>query len=157
MSLIYVDPNSGGKLFQAGKNEIRKIISDNNISILILAADEYQQDELELYEGPDPFPGVVKFFVPLDDGDKLSSREIRSAKNVANLASISIRNGNNVLSTCWEGRNRSGLVSGFTLRKLTGCNGIRAIWQIKKNRRTPLGEALTNSYFRQLLVFDDNR
>jgi len=147
MSLIYVDPKSGGKLFQAGKDEIPNLVNAQNISILVLAAEEYQRRQLP----PHGFPGIVKFFIPLDDAPQLKEEEINDVKNIARLAAMSIRHGNNVLSTCYQGRNRSGLVSGFILKYLTGCNGMHAIWQIKNNR----DNALTNPYFRQLLILDD--
>lgn len=144
MSLIYVDPVSGGKLFQAGKSEIPNILEKNSVSILILAAREYQ---------PKIFDEVVKFYIPLGDDDQLTAEELLRIKRIAFLAAISIRNGKEVLSTCHQGRNRSGIISSFILKYLTHCKGDRAISHIRKHRKN----ALTNNFFNRLIVIDDYR
>lgn len=143
MTLIYTD-SSGGKLFQAGKSEIPGILAKNNISILILAAEEYQ---------PRDFIEVVKYYIPLDDNDRMTLEEFKDIKRIAFLAALSIHNGGEVLSTCHQGRNRSGIISALILKYLTKCKGPQVIKHIKSQRRN----ALTNNFFNELIILDDYR
>jgi protein-tyrosine phosphatase len=53
-----------------------------------------------------------------------------------------LRNGGRVLTTCQQGRNRSGLVNAFTLINL-GWTADQAIQQIQERRPN----ALTNTHF----------
>lgn len=48
-----------------------------------------------------------------------------------------------ILTVCYGGQNRSALMSGLILRKLTGCSGAEAIDAVRQGRRN----ALTNHHF----------
>lgn len=143
MSLIYIDPKTNGKLFQAGASEIPSILFKNNIFMLILAAEEYQPEYIHAKN----FEDIHKFYLPLDDGDFISRNELKSINKLADFAVVAILNGKSVLSTCYLGRNRSGLISGTILKKLTRLPGEQIIAHIQMNRY----KALRNEYFNNIL------
>lgn len=144
MSLIYFDRKSNGKLFQSGASEIPLILATNNIFLLIFGAMEYQPEHLNIPN----FEDVRKFYLPLDDCDFLDRNELKNVDKVADFAAIAIANGKSVLSTCWMGRNRSGLISGAILKKLTNLPGDQLIRHIQLCRPN----ALSNEYFQKLLI-----
>jgi len=148
VNLIYVDPRSKGKLLQAGVREIPNIISKNDIYMLIFAAKEIQPSQMPFVTS-DVFNKIRKFYIPLDDSNKLTQSELNIIDRVADLAADSIRNGKCVLSTCRLGLNRSGLFSGVILKKLTDAPSPNIIYHIKKYRHP---RALSNKFFQQLLI-----
>jgi len=110
---------------------------------LVLCAQELLE---ETPQGlPGAFPDVVVLKVPLDDA-KPSLDEVRRALVAGHNVAMRIRCGERVLSTCNQGRNRSGLVTGFTLMEL-GMSANEAIARVKHARKN----ALTNPYFVQVL------
>jgi len=148
MSLLFRHPHTDGKLFQAGVREIPSILNKNNISLLILAAREYQ---------PDYIPGMHKnltiIYVPLKDTvtftPKKFKKTINDAKQAANYAINTILDGKNVLSTCMAGWNRSGLISGLTLKKLINTPGKNIVKHIRNNRDW---RALCNPLFADVIT-----
>jgi len=144
MSLIYVHP-SGGKLFQVGIREIPDLIKENDISLIIYAAKEFQ-----------PYisnPSINKIFIPLDDTSKLSPEEIITTLKLSDEASTAasnyLKSGKNVVSSCAAGLNRSGLVSAFTLTKCTNVNKNGIITHIRRSRHP---HALSNKLFVKLFL-----
>lgn len=104
------------------------------------------QELIESGQGlPGSFPGVTVLEVPLDDA-KPTSDEIRRALIASTNIASRIRRRERMLITCAQGRNRSGLISGFTLMQL-GMSANEAITLVKRARRN----ALTNPYFVQVL------
>lgn len=103
--------------------------------VIVLAAEEYQRD----------LPGYRVMHVPLDDGpppDTATRARIRfAAREIANH----VRNGKRVLVTCWQGRNRSGVLAGLALVEL-GLHPARAVRRIQQYRN-----GLTNQYFRAMV------
>jgi protein-tyrosine phosphatase len=104
--------------------------------VVVLAAQEYQPE----------LPGFHVLRVPLDDGpppDKLTRARIRhAAREIADR----VRLGQRVLVTCWQGRNRSGVLAGLALREL-GLPGQRAAGRIQRLRN-----GLTNPHFYAMVV-----
>jgi len=103
--------------------------------VVVLAAQEYQD-----LQGP-----YEVMRVPLDDGpmpDPLTRARIRSA---AREIARRVRNGQRVLVTCWQGRNRSGVLAGLALVEL-GLHPQRAINRIRRYRN-----GLTNDHFRAMV------
>ena len=150
MSLIYKHP-TGGKLYQAGAKEIPKILRDKNISLLILAAKEYQPDHIANTQGA--FQAAEVIYVPLNDTIFFSPKEFKKmvdkANRVANHVIDHIVRGNNVLSTCWAGWNRSGLISGLSMTQLSGNSGKKVVGQIRRNRSR---SALSNPLFARVVA-----
>lgn len=103
--------------------------------VVVLAAKEYQPN----------LPGYEVMHVPLDDGpppDKLTRMRIRrAARNVADH----VRLGNRVLVTCWQGRNRSGVIAGLALVQL-GVPREQVVHRIQRLR-----DGLRNPYFRAMV------
>ena len=143
LSLLYCYPN-GGCLYQAGAREIPSILKSTEIDLLILAAKEYQPNYIKGVG----FSQIDKIYLPLRDTILLSpkqyKRTINDAKQAALHAANYIKQGKNVLSTCWAGWNRSGLISGFTLANLTGADGPQIVKHIRKHRSV---SALSNPLF----------
>ena len=139
-SLIYTD-RSGGKLFQGGNDSIPKA-KRLGIDTVVLAAYEHQPSL-------DPDLDVIR--VHMDD-DYPSTQFLptftRVVSEVAGLVSDRVRTGRRVLVTCWQGRNRSGIVTAIALRKLTDMSGSAAIHTLRR-RRGP--GVLTNSAFAEIV------
>jgi len=95
-----------------------------------------------------PLPGVEVMYVPLDDsGPPPTALEVQLAWKAAKLVAKRVRAGKRVLVTCAMGRNRSGLVMGFTLIML----GLTAQQAVAAIRRARGADALSNRHFVQLL------
>lgn len=101
---------------------------------VVLCAEEYQPR--------DPWQGVEVLHAGIDDGD-LSERERHKVVLASIWTAQRIRAGKNVLVTCWQGRNRSGLVVAATLRRL-GYPPDRAIAMVRVARGS---SALRNGNF----------
>jgi len=123
---------SGGRLAQGSAPPPRARIP---FDVVVLAAEEYQPD----------LPGYRVLHVPLDDGpppDKVTRLRIRSA---ARTVADHVRIGHRVIVTCWQGRNRSGVIAGLALVEL-GVPRDRAVRRIRELR-----DGLTNPYFRAMV------
>ena len=135
MSLIFKPP-TGGKLYQAGAKEIPQILKDKNISLLVLAAEEYQPKHIKGTGGA--FERAEVIYVPMKDTIFQTRSQYRDtvsrAQRAANETVRHLEQGNNVLSTCWAGLNRSGLVSGLAMTDLNPGKGKETVRQIRKNR-----------------------
>ena len=97
---------------------------------IVLAAMEYQPR----------MPGYEVFHVPLDDA-KPTRTERALIRSAASEVARRVRHGRRVLVTCWQGRNRSGVISGLALVEL-GLPRSQAIRRIRDLRN-----GLTNPYF----------
>jgi len=88
----------------------------------------------------------------MDDNSRLEGEELRRtielAKFAANKVIKTIMQGNNALVTCMAGLNRSGLISGLALRKLTGEDPQAIIDSIRRNRSIV---ALSNPLFAKIV------
>jgi hypothetical protein len=128
-------------LWMGAKPETGRAVGESGFDLLVLCAEEYQPPTWD-------YPGVEVIHAPFDDNDlgplpheKATAR--RAAKRVANA----LREGSNVLVTCYAGRNRSGLVTGLALVE-NGLEPVRAIGLIKGCRHL----ALTNHWFVDLIA-----
>lgn len=105
---------------------------------VVLAADEYQHAN---------FPGSDVIRVPLDDsGPPPTPEERRAIRETAREVARRVRAGQRVLVTCWQGRNRSGVISGLALSEL-GIPGPRAAKLIRRLRN-----GLTNPHFHEMVI-----
>jgi protein-tyrosine phosphatase len=124
---------SGGRLAQgsAPPPHVR-----TPFDVIVLAAMEYQPE----------LPGYKVLRVPLDDGpppDKVTRMRIRSA---ASKVADHVRLGDRVLVTCWQGKNRSGVIAGLALVEL-GLPRRHAVRRIQELR-----DGLTNPFFRAMVL-----
>ena len=132
-------------------------LAKEGFKTLVLCAEEYQPPYVIpdfFAQVPDfylerPFPGVKVIYAPNDDSSTdLPSREVLAkALSAAHEVAFSIKMGKKALVTCWQGRNRSGLVSALTLHFLLGCSGMEAVRIVQRARRG----ALTNPAFVHVL------
>jgi protein-tyrosine phosphatase len=83
------------------------------------------------------FPGVTVIHAPNDDDfSRLPTRdELRLAIQAARQAVPILQGGGKVLSTCYMGLNRSGLVSALTLHLWLGVSGDEAIQMVRRGRK----------------------
>lgn len=143
MSLLHKH-SSGGSLHQCGKREIPYKLKLEPISLLILAAKEFQPQET--------FAQVDRILVPLTDSSSLSGKKLRktlaAAEKIAAHATQKITEGHHVLSTCMAGWNRSGLISGLIIQNLTGAPGKDIVNHIRKERSV---FALSNPIFAEYI------
>ncbi|NIR28734.1 MAG: dual specificity protein phosphatase family protein [Gammaproteobacteria bacterium] len=108
---------------------------------VMLCAREYQPRSWEM-------PGVKVVHAGFHDQDPPDSADALTARLGALRVARSLVEGQQVLVTCWRGRNRSGLVCALALRQLYGLSGHRAIARVRAARPT----ALTNPAFCQMVV-----
>jgi protein-tyrosine phosphatase len=97
---------------------------------IVLSAKEYQPR----------MPGYDVLYVPLDDSEPTDA-ERAWIRRVASEVAHRVRSGERVLVTCWQGRNRSGVIAGLALVEL-GMPRSQAIRRIRALRN-----GLTNPYF----------
>lgn len=84
--------------------------------------------------------------MPLDDsGPPPSPADRARIRAAAHQIANHVRAGRRVLVTCWQGRNRSGVLSGLALVEL-GLPRARAVGRIQRYR-----DGLTNPYFRAMV------
>jgi protein-tyrosine phosphatase len=103
---------------------------------VVLAAKEYQPN----------LPGHDVLHVPLNDGPPPTRAERALIRRSANEVARRVRAGQRVLVTCWQGRNRSGVIAGLALVEL-GLPGAQAAQRIRQARN-----GLTNPYFLEMVV-----
>lgn len=104
--------------------------------VVVLCAKEYQPD----------LPGYRVLRVPLDDGPPPSHADRVRIRGAARRVADHVRAGDRVLVTCWQGRNRSGVVAGLALVDL-GLPRSEAVRRIRAYRN-----GLTNPYFRDMVA-----
>jgi len=128
-------------LYQGAYPPTGTTLESNGFTLLVLAAEEYQPSS-------NFFPGVQVVHAPLDDHPyQLSQAEWDAIVRSAKLAGDNVMRGGRSLITCWEGRNRSGIITAVTLTLLTGWPADKAVARIRSRRPG----ALTNeSFVRQL-------
>src|SRR5271166_7082143 len=116
-------------------------LKNKGFDTLILCAKEYQPPSVI-------YPGIKVIHAPNDDSGKpLTDSEKQIALKAAAIVCSDVRSGKNVLVTCMQGRNRSGLVVAISLVKLLGMPGKKAVRLVKNMRNN----ALTNPAFCQFL------
>lgn len=122
-------PPLGGKLKEFGFN------------LVVLCAEEWQKANL--------YKDIEVILAPNnDDYTRLPTKqELDLALSAAKKVAQSVQRGRAALVTCWQGWNRSGLVSALALHLLTGQDGISCIAAVQAARPYALG----NPGFRKVL------
>jgi protein-tyrosine phosphatase len=98
-----------------------------------------------------PPHGKVAILFPMDDNlyVPVTQEDAQELGKLAQALAQHIRAGRKVLTTCMEGRNRSGLVSALTLLRLGNTTPQRAISLVRSKRTKP---ALTNPMFERYIL-----
>lgn len=128
-------------LWIGSKPEIGRVVGESGFDLLVLCAEEYQPPAWQ-------FPGVDVIHAPFDDNDigpLPIEKEI--ARTAGSQVATALRNHSQILVTCQQGRNRSGLVCGLALVE-NGLDPVRVIHLIQDTRRN----ALTNDAFVDLIA-----
>lgn len=108
--------------------------------LVVLCAEEYQPRSWEL-------PGVQVVHAGFDDTPFPSATDQQTARDSAALVARAIAADKRVLVTCWQGRNRSGLVCALALKRLYRWDPRACIAAVRAARPN----ALTNPAFRRLV------
>lgn len=139
MDLIYTH-SSGGSLWQGGNLDVKN--NHNLFHVVVLMAEEYQ---------PTLPRRVATVYAGIDDTETMHPELLKKTCKIADMTSDiiadAVSTGKNVLSSCWMGWNRSGLVSGLTLVKL-GYDPKDAIAVVQLARQN----ALSNSLFKKIIL-----
>lgn len=118
---------------------------------LVLTADDYQPPD-------EDFCGLEVHRVLLDDRQVTipSMVDFLAAEDLSRVLAKRIRHGAVVLITCVEGRNRSTLLTGLTMRRLTGRSGPEVYDWIRDRRPhvpgRPERKTFTNKHFTSYLL-----
>jgi protein-tyrosine phosphatase len=104
--------------------------------VIVLAAQEYQPE----------LPGYTVLKLPLNDGPPPSAGELEQIRFGAKYIAAQVRRHKRVLVTCWQGRNRSGVLAGLAMREL-GIPGAEAARRIRVFRN-----GLRNPHFHAMVV-----
>ena len=144
-------------LWQGGWPQPGRWLANQGVSTLVLCAMEYQPPHVvpPFLEGlpglrqANPWPGVRVVYAPNDDrSDQPPSRKtLHQAIHAGRIVAADLAAGRTVLSTCWQGWNRSGLVSALGLHLHLGCSGMEAVDIVQKGRK----RALCNPLFVEML------
>jgi hypothetical protein len=124
-------------------------LASKGFQVVTLCAFEHQPTA-------ESFPGVAVARIDLDDAE-LSGKQFFEAVQLAQHLASAIRNGEKVLITCAQGRNRSGLITALTICWNTGCSGRTAVKAVQLRRKSPFGPALTNSHYVKALSRIDSK
>ncbi len=137
-NLIFTAPYSGGELWQG---DVMSAMERGKHDVIVLAAEEFQppRDSLD--------PAATIIYAPNDD-DTLTPSQLKTAVAAAVEVKNALARGQNVLVTCFAGRNRSGLISALALHGYTGMSGREATRLVQQARPN----ALTNPSFSDFLA-----
>jgi protein-tyrosine phosphatase len=121
------------QLWQGSLPRKGDFVAKHGFDCLVLCAMEYQPAAEE-------FLGIDVIYAPNDDDPfRAPSRdELAIAVKAAREVADRLQAGQNVLSTCMQGRNRSGLVSALALHFWKGWEGRYCVDLIQQQRPTSL-------------------
>lgn len=144
MNVVYTHP-SGAKLWQGGNTACRAPgeLERNRIRCVVLAATEFQP---KLPSRLDVIRAHLEDRVDMDSFTTVAVA--RCADEVSDLLAERLRRGQSVLSSCWAGWNRSGLITALTIAKATGCSADHAIALVRRARGP---YALSNQRFVEIV------
>ncbi len=140
MNVVFVH-SSGAKLWQGGNVACRMPgeLYRNRIRCVVLAATEFQP------KLPDRLDVVRAQLEDRVDMDAYTTVAVsRCADEVSDILADRLHRGQSVLSSCWMGWNRSGLMTALTVAKATGCSADDAIAMVRRARGP---NALSNHVF----------
>ena len=131
-------------LWMGGHPPLGPGLAKHSFDALVLAAKEFQPNEQS-------FPDIEVLHAPMDDdfkGMPVGDRE--RAVNAARQTARWVKQGKNVLVTCWQGRNRSGVIAALALMLLRPKAKPEQVVHLIRSARGPL--ALSNPHFTRLLL-----
>lgn len=128
-------------LWQGSKPPIGLKLKQLGFDVLVLCAEEWQKAEL--------YKDIEVILAPNDDDPRRmpTQGELNIAISAAKKVAQNVRQGRKVLVTCWQGWNRSGLVSALAVHIVTGMDGFSCIARVQGAREN----ALCNGSFCKVL------
>jgi len=148
MNRVWSHPTTGASLWQGDSKDSVNVdeIRRRGVGMVVFAAIEHQPDlpddiEVVRLRVADFVPSSVEMFRNMHGW----------ASTVADLVAKSLANGRSVLSTCWKGWNRSGLVSALTLTRVGGVPPSSAVSAVRRARGSL---ALSNPSFVRMIYGD---
>jgi len=128
-------------LWQGAYPPYGPVLASAGIKLVVLCASEFQPPSRK-------FPGVKVWHAPNEDVPMPPTRQqLEVAIEAANQVVASVSRGEPALVTCWAGINRSSLVTGLALYRLTGMSGADIVNLIQFQRPG----TLTNDQFKECL------
>jgi hypothetical protein len=150
-------------LWQGGWPPPGRWLAERGFSTLVLCAEEYQPpfvcpEHVAATTGmwdSNPWPGVEVIYVPLNDDEtaqieKPPRETLRLALRAGRIVATRLGQRSKVLVTCWQGRNRSGLVSALSLHFHLGISGSAAKRIVQERRPYALRNPVFNGLLRNL-------
>jgi protein-tyrosine phosphatase len=117
-------------------------LAKDGFTSVVLCAQEFQPSA-------EDYPGLDILHAPFNDnGDEPKPEELNVALGASRQVAKWVRDGGKVLVTCWQGYNRSGLVTALALMRLTGMSGQSAVFKVQEKRPG----ALRNVHFAALIA-----
>ncbi len=139
------------RLFVGSAPPVGLSLAGYGFNALVLCAMEYQPRGNQ-------FPGVFVIHCPIDDGDRVTSDDASLIEQAGTMVAKMMRGGQNVLSTCRAGRNRSAVIAARALMIGQGMSGQQAIDAVRSKRKDRDGvSALENPVFQDYLLRMDAR
>ncbi len=118
--LIHASAGSHGALWQGGAMDLIDVFA-GKYQVCVLCADELQPDIASI---PDIPPGVRIIEAPNDDsGRPFTPAQRLIAERAAKDVAQEYMRGSRILVSCFQGRNRSGLVMAMAIHLITGESG----------------------------------
>lgn len=151
MNLVFRHPRTGGELWQADRlyANYAPCLSRARIKAVVYAARENQPSMPERFD-------VIRARLIDDPRMDRYTAELtaRCADEVSDLLVGFLRRGESVVTSCWAGLNRSGLMSAMTLVKL-GATPAQAVAQVRAARGpsalgNPVFVRIVDAYGRRL-------
>jgi hypothetical protein len=119
-------------LYQGGFPPPGDGLKQAGFHVLVLCAAEHQDASM--------YPGVEVILAPGDDDRRLHRliQFIDGWKEAGHMIAERVRSKRNVLVTCMQGLNRSGMVNALAVRELTGWPGKKIVEHIQRSRPNAL-------------------
>lgn len=119
-------------------------VRTSDFGVVVLCAKEWQPKS--------SFGDVKVIRCPLDD-DRLTPRIAERVVDAALDVSEAMASGSKILVTCWQGKNRSGLVAATAIVMFTGArtNGRAAMAQVRRGRRGAIGNPWYDHFLKSVL------
>lgn len=129
-------------LYQGGWPPPGEGLKNAGVDVLVLCAKEWQDASV--------YPGLNVILAPGDDDRRLHrlAQFVDGWKRAGHEAAEQVKAGRCVLVTCMQGLNRSGMVTSFALRELTGMSGKNIVKHIQARREN----ALFNETFAKYII-----
>lgn len=138
---LIVENRRGGTIHQGDDKSAMR--ATPQFDLVVLCAEEFQPPVHEV-------AAKRALYAPNDDGDVITQEQKHLALLAAEEVALAFTRGEQVLVTCMQGRNRSGLVTALAIHLVYGIGGARAAHWVKRRRRG--AAALTNPIFMSYLT-----